>query len=237
MGNSFGIRIPSAILKSLNIKANDLLTIEENDEKIVISKSNKKKISLVDRFNEYNGEDLTKMSIDERSKKGIFYLSQNPIEIEGVTNAEMLRSALECRTGEYINFFEFNKRITEVCKKLNIPESFIHRGINESMSGGERKKNELMHLYMLTPSLVILDELDSGLDVDSLKSISDALKEYFENEVSYLIVTHHISILEYLNPTKVCVLKNGSIVKTGDYELAKSIEKNGFSTYGVSEEK
>ena len=184
----------------------------------------------------FNGEDLTKMSIDERSKKGIFYLSQNPIEIEGVTNAEMLRSALECRTGEYINFFEFNKRITEVCKKLNIPESFIHRGINESMSGGERKKNELMHLYMLTPSLVILDELDSGLDVDSLKSISDALNEYFENKVSYLIVTHHISILEYLNPTKVCVLKNGSIVKTGDYELAKSIEKNGFSTYGVSEE-
>lgn len=88
----------------------------------------------------YNGEDLLSLDVVDRSKRGIYLVNQNPIEIEGVSNAEMLRSALECRTGERINFFEFNKKVTEICKKLNIPASFIHRGINEGMSGGEKRK-------------------------------------------------------------------------------------------------
>lgn len=183
----------------------------------------------------YNGEDLTSLSVDERSRRGISLVSQNPIEIEGVSNADMLRASLEARTGEHINFFEFNKRITAICEKLNIPISFIHRGINESMSGGEKKKNELLHLYVLEPKLIILDELDSGLDVDSLKILATSLKEYMNESISILIVTHHISILEYLKPNKVHVLKNGSIVKSGDYQLAKDIELNGFSTIDVGD--
>jgi Fe-S cluster assembly ATP-binding protein len=183
----------------------------------------------------YNDEDLLKMDTVTRSRKGIYLVNQNPIEIEGVSNAEMLRSALEERTGEHISFFQFNKKITEVCNKLDIPTSFIHRGINEGMSGGEKKKNELMHLYILEPKLVLLDELDSGLDVDSLKVLASNLKEYMNKDVSMLIITHHTSILDYLKPDKVCILKNGKIVKTGDSKLADYIENNGFKFDDVSE--
>lgn len=183
----------------------------------------------------YNGEDLLKMDTITRSRKGIFMLAQNPTEIEGVTNADMLRCALECRTGEHVNFFDFNKKVTKICEKLNIPASFIHRGINEGMSGGEKKKNELLHLYILEPKFIILDELDSGLDVDSLKEISLSLKDYFNDDISILIITHHISILEYLNPDYVHVIKDGKIVKSGDYSLAKQIENDGFTSFEVGE--
>lgn len=183
----------------------------------------------------YNGEDLLSLPVNERSKRGIYLVSQNPIEIEGVTNAEMLRSALECRTGEKINFFEFNKKVTAICNELNIPASFIHRGVNEGMSGGEKKKNELLHLYILSPKLILLDELDSGLDVDALKDLASSLKSYMKEDISILIITHHISILEYLKPDYVHVLSNGSVIKSGDYSLAKEIEESGFRLFDVSE--
>lgn len=183
----------------------------------------------------YNGEDLLSMDVVKRSQKGIYLVSQNPIEIEGVTNADMLRTALECKTGEHTNFFEFNKRVTEICKRLNIPASFIHRGVNEGMSGGEKKKNELLHLYILEPKFIILDELDSGLDVDSLKELTESLNEYMNDDISILVITHHTSILEYLHPHHVHILKNGKIIKSGDYSLAEEIEKHGFSAYEVGE--
>ena len=183
----------------------------------------------------YNGEDLLSLPVNERSKRGIYLVSQNPIEIEGVTNAEMLRSALECRTGEKINFFEFNKKVTAICNEVNIPASFIDRGVNEGMSGGEKKKNELLHLYILSPKLILLDELDSGLDVDALKDLASSLKSYMKEDISILIITHHISILEYLKPDYVHVLSNGSIIKSGDYSLAKEIEESGFRLFDVSE--
>ncbi len=184
----------------------------------------------------YNSEDLLNMDVVTRSRKGIYLVNQNPIEIPGVSNADMLRSALECRTGEHVNFFEFNKEITAICKKLNIPASFIHRGINEDMSGGEKKKNELLHLYVLKPKLILLDELDSGLDVDSLRELSLSLKEYMGSDISILIITHHISILEYLKPNRVNILSDGKIIKSGDYSLATLVEKNGFRSISVSEE-
>lgn len=183
----------------------------------------------------YNNEDLLSLDVVERGKRGIYLVNQNPIEIEGVSNAEMLRSALECRTGERINFFEFNKRVTEICKRLNIPASFIHRGINEGMSGGEKKKNEILHLYILEPKFIMLDELDSGLDVDSLRDLASSLKEYLGEDISILIITHHISILEYLKPDKVHILKGGKIVESGSYDLALSIEEKGFRSYEVSD--
>lgn len=183
----------------------------------------------------FEGEDLLSLPVNERSKRGIYLVSQNPIEIEGVTNAEMLRSALECRAGEKVNFFEFNKRVTKICEKLNIPVSFIHRGVNEGMSGGEKKKNELLHLYVLNPKLILLDELDSGLDVDSLADLANSLKEYMNEDISILIITHHISILEYLKPDEVHILSDGHIIKSGSYELAQNIEKYGFRLDEVSE--
>ena len=122
-------------------------------------------------------------------------------------------------------------------EKLNIDKSFIHRCINENMSGGEIKKNELMHLWVLEPDLVLLDEIDSGVDIDNLNVISSSLKEYFDtHSCSFLIITHHTNILKKLIPNKVFVMKNGTIVNSGDYSLAESIEKNGFNrTNKVSE--
>ena len=241
-------------IKNLTVKVEDKTILNDfnldiNDGEIVtlmgpngVGKSTICKVIMGDPSYEvvngtitYNDIDLLSLETDERSRKGIFLLSQNPIELEGITNAEVLRSALECKTGEHVNIFDFNKKVNEVCKKLNIPSSFIHRGVNEGMSGGEKKKNEILHLYILEPKLILLDELDSGLDVDSLKSLSESLMQYKDDSVSILIITHHTNILEYIKTDRVAILSNGHIVKTGDSSLANDIEKNGFSAYEVSE--
>ena len=178
----------------------------------------------------YNKKNILKMAPNEIANNGIFLLSQSPIAIEGVTNAEMLRSALGIKTGKPVNIFAFNKKMETICEKLDLPKSFIHREINVGMSGGERKKNELLHLWMLEPSFIILDEIDSGLDVDALKVVSSSLNEYYEQyKPSILIITHHTEILNYLKPNYVHILKSGSIVKTGSSILADYIEKNGFN--------
>lgn len=241
-------------IKNLTVKINDLeilsnLNLDINDGEIValmgpngVGKSTICKVLLGDPTYEvtsgtitYNNEDLLSMTTEQRSQKGIFLLFQNPIELEGISNAEVLKSALECKTGKHINFFDFNKKVVEVCKKLDIPASFIHRGVNEGMSGGEKKKNEILHLYMLEPKLILLDELDSGLDVDSLKRLSASLMDYKDETVSILIITHHTNILELIKPDKVAILKDKNIVKIGDSSLANNIEKTGFSAYEVSE--
>ena len=178
----------------------------------------------------YNGEDITKLEPNEIANKGLFLLNQNPIHVEGVTNAEMLRVALKEKYDKPVDIFSFNKELENICDMLDLPRSFIHREINVGMSGGERKKNELMHMWMLKPDFIILDEIDSGLDVDALKLCSESLKKYYdEYKPSILIITHHSSILKYLKPDFVHVLKKGKIVKNGDYKLALDIEKNGFN--------
>lgn len=241
-------------IKNLTVKINDKTILHDfnldiNDGEIVtlmgpngVGKSTICKVIMGDPTYEvisgsifYNNIDLLSLSTDERSRQGIFLLAQNPIELEGITNAEVLRSALECKTGEHVNIFDFNKKITHICEKLNIPVEFIHRGVNEGMSGGEKKKNEILHLYVLEPKLILLDELDSGLDVDSLKSLSASLMDYKDETVSILIITHHTNILEYIKPDKVSILSGGSIVKEGDASLAREIETSGFSAYEVSE--
>lgn len=185
----------------------------------------------------YKDVDLLKMDTTERARNGIFLVNQNPIEIEGVKNSEMLRMALEAKTGKNVDIFSFSKLMNNICEKIKVDKSFIHRGINENMSGGERKKNELMHLWVLEPDLILLDEIDSGVDVDNLNTITESLKEYFDtHSCSFLIITHHTNILKKLVPNYVHILENGEIVKTGDYTLAENIENNGFTgTNKVSE--
>lgn len=185
----------------------------------------------------YKDVDLLKMDTTERARNGIFLVNQNPIEIEGVKNSEMLRMALEAKTGKNVDIFSFSKLMNNICEKIKVDKSFIHRGINENMSGGERKKNELMHLWVLEPDLILLDEIDSGVDVDNLNTITESLKEYFDtHSCSFLIITHHTNILKKLVPNYVHILENGKIVKTGDYTLAENIENNGFTgTNKVSE--
>ena len=177
----------------------------------------------------FNNVDITNMDPSEISKLGMYIVNQSPISIEGVSNAEMLRIALEERTGEKVGIFKFNKELEDVCNKLNIPKDFIFRGINEGMSGGERKKNELLHMWILKPSFVILDEIDSGLDVDALKIVANNLIEYKkEYNCSILIVTHHEKLIELMHPDYVHIVKNGKVSKTGDYNLAINTLKEGF---------
>ena len=139
----------------------------------------------------FNNEDITNLSIYERSKRGIYTISQNPVEIEGVTNAEMLRTALSDKNESPINILKFNKELEEICQKLDLDKSFIHREINVGCSGGEKKKIELMHMWMLKPSFLILDEIDSGLDVDAIKLVANSIKEYLNKyQPGILIITH-----------------------------------------------
>jgi len=185
----------------------------------------------------FKDKNLLELNTTERARMGLYLVNQNPIEIEGVKNSEMLKMALEERTGKPVNIFEFSRLMNKVCEKLNIDKSFIHRGINESMSGGERKKNELMHLYVLEPDFIILDEIDSGVDVDNLNKISEALLEYFNShKCSFLIITHHTNILKKLVPKNVHILSDGNIIKTGDKSLAETIMNVGFNgTNRISE--
>ncbi len=184
----------------------------------------------------YNNENIKGLMPNEIAKKGIFLLSQNPVEIPGVTNAEMLRAALVDR-GIKESIFEFNKRLTEATKNLGLDPAFVHRNINEFMSGGEKKKNEMLQIEVLRPSLILLDELDSGLDIDSLKTVSNALNKYkCKTKASILIITHHTNILEYIVPDKVHILEDGKLVMSGDATLAENIEKYGFKgAFNVSE--
>ena len=185
----------------------------------------------------FNGKDLLSMDTTSRAQAGIFLLNQNPIAIEGVTNAEMLRSALNVKLDGKLNLFQFNKEMLDICKKLDIPSSFIHRNINDGMSGGERKKNELLHMWMLKPSFIILDEIDSGLDVDALKLVSQSINEYYEQyKPSILIITHRIELLQAIKPEYVHMMKDHTIVKSGDMTLAEEINKSGYNKANVVKE-
>lgn len=185
----------------------------------------------------YKGQDLNNLTTTEISRLGINMISQNPITIEGVTNAEMLRMALSEKTNERVDIFAFNKKMETICQKLNIPKSFIHRNINDGMSGGERKKNELLHLWMLEPSFVILDEIDSGLDVDALKIVANSLIEYHDyTKCSMLIITHNFKLLEFLTPDYVHILDNKHIIKTGNISLVKEVENLGFNALNKADE-
>lgn len=184
----------------------------------------------------YHGKDLTKMNTTEIAREKVFLLSQNPLAIEGVTNAEMLRMALNEITNQQVSIFELNKKLEKASQKLNLPSSFMHREINVGMSGGERKKNELLHLYILEPSLILLDEIDSGLDVDAIKTVADAINDYYQEfKPTILIITHHQNILSLIKPNKVHILKNGQIIASGDATLAQKIEEYGFDkTFDIS---
>lgn len=177
----------------------------------------------------YNEKDITSLNTYEMASLGFYLINQSPQAIEGVTTAEMLRASLIAQ-GTKTNILEFSKELTAVCQKLHLPKEYVHRDINVGMSGGERKKLELVHMWMLKPKFIILDEIDSGLDVDALNIVSNSIKEYYETyKPSILIVTHHPKILTTIKPDYVHVLEQGKIVKTGNINLALSIEKDGYN--------
>lgn len=179
----------------------------------------------------YNSKSILKLTTDERARLGIFLAMQNPLEIDGVTNSDFLRTALSSKEGKNINLYSFIKKIDEAKESLKMPEEMVHRSVNKGFSGGEKKKNEILQMLMLEPSFIMLDEIDSGVDVDSLKIVGDNINSYIKKQPksSYLIITHYTHLLKYVKPDFVHVVKEGKIVKTGSYDLAKKIENNGFN--------
>ncbi len=179
----------------------------------------------------FNDEDISALDVDERSRKGIFLAMQTPISIEGVTNSEFLRTALNARQSEPIALFDFIKTMESNMKDLDMKNDIVHKAINEGSSGGERKKNEVLQIKVLKPSFIILDEVDSGLDVDSLRIVCENINKYRQENpnTSILIITHYSRILEYIKPDYVHMMVDGKIVKTGDYNFAFEIDKSGYS--------
>lgn len=177
----------------------------------------------------YNETLINDISVDERSRLGIFLGMQLPMEIEGVTNADFLRSALSIREKENFKLFDFIKELDSTVELLDMKKDMIHRGINQGFSGGERKKNEILQMYLLKPTLVMLDEIDSGLDVDSLKIVGQSIMNYYKKyNPGMLLITHYQRLLDYIKPTHVHIISDGKIVKTGDYSLVKKVEEEGF---------
>ena len=179
----------------------------------------------------FNGDNLLPLSVDDRAKRGIFLAMQSPMEIDGVSNQDFLRTAMSSIKGSQVGLYDFILQCEKGSKELSMSNDLIHRGLNTGFSGGEKKKNEVLQIKLLKPKFIILDELDSGLDVDSLRICAENIQKYKEenNDTSILIITHHPKILEYIKPDFVHVLEGGKLIKTGDYNLALDIEKNGYN--------
>ena len=246
----FKIHSLSAEIKGKSLFSNMDLTINDGEIHVLMGKNGIGKSSLCRIIMNYpgysilggsivyNNQDLLSLSTSEIAKKGIFLISQNPLSIEGVSNAEVLRCALREKNDTNINIFEFNKSLEKACERLNLDKSFIHRDINVGASGGERKKVELMHVDILKPNFLLLDEIDSGLDVDALKDVCEFIKKYHEEtKASILIITHHSNIIDYIKPNFVHILDGGHIIKTGDYHLAYDIEKEGYNEASIIDQK
>lgn len=177
----------------------------------------------------FKGEDITELPVNERAKKGIFLSFQTPIEIPGVTLSGFIRSGLERKTGKRIRFFEFKKKLAETMELLNMDPSYGDRDLNVGFSGGEKKKAEILQMLMLEPSLAILDETDSGLDVDAVRTVSKGISLYKERcQGSLIIITHSTRILQSLTVDKTHVMEKGVIVKNGGAELVDEINEKGF---------
>lgn len=178
-----------------------------------------------------NGKVINDMDVSSRAKMGIFLAMQDPTVIEGVTNSEFLKTAKQEIDGKRIDYFNFIEKTKSAMNDLKFPKEMIHRSINVGFSGGEKKKNEILQLKILEPKVIILDEIDSGLDIDSLKIVCENINDYKEKhkDVSILIITHYPRILELIKPNYVHIMKDGKIIKTGDINLAIKTEKEGYN--------
>ena len=180
----------------------------------------------------YKNKNLIELSPEERSREGIFLGFQYPVEIPGLNNSQFLKAALNAKRKylgiEEIDAFEFLKMARETIKRLEIDPSFLNRGVNEGFSGGERKRNEILQMTMLEPNIAILDETDSGLDIDALKVVAKGVNEFRNQDNAVILVTHYQRLLEYIKPDKVHVLSEGRIIRSGDESLAKELERTGY---------
>ncbi len=180
----------------------------------------------------FDGEDITEEGANERAKKGIFLSFQNPPEVPGVTLSSFIKSALEQVTGERVKLWDYKKKLKETMNLLGMDESYAERDLNVGFSGGEKKKAEILQLLMLEPKFAILDETDSGLDVDAVRIVSSGISEYQRRcGGSLLVITHSMGILDSLHVDRAHVMVEGRIVKTGGRELIEEVNSNGYSKW------
>ena len=231
-------------INDLHVSVNDKeilngisLTIEENEIVAVMGPNGSGKSTLVQVIMGhpsytvtkgsilYKGVDVLSLPVDERSKLGIFLAMQTPQEIPGVTNSDFLRACLNARSEKAIPFFQFYKTMEKNIKDLEMKNDLAHRFLNVGFSGGERKRNEIVQMKVLDPGLCMLDEIDSGLDVDALKLVAKAISE---KPKTLIVVSHYERFYDLIKPTKALVLINGKIVKEGNYDLVKKIDTIGY---------
>lgn len=178
----------------------------------------------------FDGHSINNWSVDKRARHGLFLAMQYPVEIPGVSNRDFIKEAVKARQGQ-INVLDFIQKLKKTASFLNISDEMLKRGLNEGFSGGEKKRNEILQLMMLDPELAILDEIDSGLDIDALKLVAQGVNQMRSSHFSALMITHYQRLLDYIQPDVVHIMVNGRIVKTGTFELVKELEKTGYAQF------
>ena len=180
-----------------------------------------------------DGVELLEMEAEERARAGLFLAFQYPVEIPGVSNLEFLKAAVDAQREalgeEVISSKDFLKMAREACQQVRLAPEFLKRGVNEGFSGGEKKRNEIMQMLLLKPKLCILDESDSGLDIDALQVVAEGVNSQRSADRSFIVITHYQRLLDYIKPDFVHVLSDGKIVKSGDASLAVELEQQGYS--------
>ena len=176
----------------------------------------------------FNGKNIMDLEVDERARLGLFLAYQNPIEVPGVTNSDFIRAAIKAQTGTNPSLFKFIKEYDKSIQELEMREDLAHRYLNEGFSGGEKKRNEILQMKMLKPKFAILDEIDSGLDVDALRIVGENVYSMVSESFGCLLITHYQRLLDYIKPDFLHVMINGKIVKTGGKELITKIDNEGY---------
>ena len=177
----------------------------------------------------FDGKDILSMSVDERSKAGLFLAFQNPSEIPGVVSADFFKGAMNAHRENKIKLFEFYRSLEEACKEVNLPFDMVNRNLNDGFSGGEKKRNEILQMILLNPSIAMLDEIDSGLDVDAINTVSQSIvKQNRENNTGFLVISHYARLFDLIKPSKAAIMVNGRIVTVGDSSLIARIDKEGY---------
>lgn len=180
-----------------------------------------------------DGKDLFDMEVEERAQAGLFLAFQYPVEIPGVSNMEFMKESVnamrKAQGADALSSAEFLKKAKAACQQVELPLDFLKRGVNEGFSGGEKKRNEIMQMIMLEPKVAILDESDSGLDVDALQVVAKGVNSQRDGKRSFIVVTHYQRLLDYIEPDYVHILSKGKIVKSGGPELAKEVEASGYA--------
>src|SRR5574344_315178 len=189
----------------------------------------------------FDGQDLLKMTVDQRSKAGLLFGFQNPYEIPGVISADFYKSMINVRNENHVSLYKFYKTLEDTTKDVKIPMEMVNRSLNDGFSGGEKKRNEILQMVLLNPEFVMLDEIDSGLDVDAINVVSDVINKQKEKGSSFIVISHYARLFDLIKPNRTAVMINGKIAVEGGPEIFKRIDQEGYewikSELGIEVEK